>query len=1449
MNDRYGTDINIEKVKLEWNGDIVVDGVLIRDDVQDTLIVATRLQTSILSYSGLIASDLDLGDTTIEDLQLKIVKRAGEDQDNLSIFSKKFSSGDTNSTTVFTLDAPSVQLNNAYLSYTDYNNAGNPVYLEITELNGRADDLSVEGSNVAADLRGLRFRESRDLDLQELSGDLIYSDAGITLDDYTIKTQGSELAGDLEIETPEGWSDFNNAVSWDIRFDNSVIANADIKKFYDGITDTGTTTLTGQLVGPLNNFRINDVNSETTQGIALGGDLQFVNLMEDQDNFRVSGHLDYLTTTRSALANYLPTVLGNTLPPELAKLGLIKSTGTFEVTPNTLTTDMVAITSQGRLEADVFLGNLTQGVLTYKGDVKTQNFNLGAVVGVSDLGRLTADLNLDGRGTDQATLSTAVQGTIQRVEFRGYPYSNIVVNGALRQPVFNGKLSIDDPNVKLDFEGLVDASGVQNQYDFVADIEYANLAKLNLFTRDSIARLQGRVVMDMRGTNLDDVVGEIRFLNASYENENDEYVFDDFDVISKFEGDRRQILIDSPDILTGTIEGNFEVAQVGNLFANAAQSIYSNFEAQVPTEGQDLSFDLKIDNKIVELFFPQVQLGEGTTLSGEVNSSTNSFKLNVVAPRASYNDIVLDELDLQIDTKNPLFNTFLKIESVDGFGYPIEEFRLVNKSVQDTLFFRSEFSGGANATDEFKLSNYYTINDARENVIGLQRSEIEFNDRVWTLNKERAKKTLVLSRDFSDLKLDSIKFTHENQTIGLAGVMRGDTYLDAGASFDNVRLATILPKIDSLAVRGGINGFASLQRRNGAYVPTSDIVVDDIAINDVAYGDLSVQIEGNEALNAFLVDAELVNGKLKSLDIDGELDLVGDQTSLALNARMRDFDLSALSPLGGEALDRLRGLTTGTATIGGTLSAPEIDGQLLVKNGGMRLPYLNLDMDFQNPARITMIDGEFDFGSIQVTDTAYGTTAQIEGAITHDNFTDWGMGLALQTDRFLVLNTKYSEEALYYGTAFVSGTADINGPLSELVIDANVKTEDDTTFIVPISDSVSLGDNSVIYFLSPEEKYARLNGEEIVIEDRKGLTLNLDLEVTPVAEVEVVIDQTYGSTLRARGNGNLLIRINTTGKFEMYGNYLATEGALNYKYGGIVAKNFNLLEDGSISWDGSPYEANINVAASYTTLANPSILLESNTINRRIPTQVILRLNGELLAPNIDYEIQFPTAGSSVESELQYRLEDRQARELQALSLVATGTFFSNAIAAQAVTGNLVETASSVLNGVFSDDNDKVQVGVDYRAGANTPDSETSDRFGITLQSQITDRISVNGTVGVPVGGGVSEQNSVVGDVSVDILLNEEGTLRAQFFNRESDIQLIGERQGYEQGAGLTYSVDFNSFQELWAILFKGKKEDDQVIPADSTPVNEFKPDHTDFTPVKPSKAPQRPEVPDGDGN
>ncbi|WP_337251660.1 translocation/assembly module TamB domain-containing protein [Maribacter halichondriae] len=181
---------------------------------------------------------------------------------------------------------------------------------------------------------------------------------------------------------------------------------------------------------------------------------------------------------------------------------------------------------------------------------------------------------------------------------------------------------------------------------------------------------------------------------------------------------------------------------------------------------------------------------------------------------------------------------------------------------------------------------------------------------------------------------------------------------------------------------------------------------------------------------------------------------------------------------------------------------------------------------------------------------------------------------------------------------------------------------------------------------------------------------------------------------------------------------------------------------------------------------------------------------------------------------MEYRLQDPAVKERNAIFLLAQGSFVSDqsGLTQQAVTGNLLQSASGILNQVLGGNNDKFNLGISYEQGNTIEDFQTDDRLGVTVSTQISDRVLINGKVGVPVGG--ASETVIAGDFEVQVLLNEQGTLSAKFFSRESEIQeYLADRQGSTQGAGLSYEVDFNTFRELFRKIFANRKKDDIEVP------------------------------------
>ena len=220
---------------------------------------------------------------------------------------------------------------------------------------------------------------------------------------------------------------------------------------------------------------------------------------------------------------------------------------------------------------------------------------------------------------------------------------------------------------------------------------------------------------------------------------------------------------------------------------------------------------------------------------------------------------------------------------------------------------------------------------------------------------------------------------------------------------------------------------------------------------------------------------------------------------------------------------------------------------------------------------------------------------------------------------------------------------------------------------------------------------------------------------------------------------------------------------------------------------------------------------------------MLIQLQGNLLKPDDPlFEIQFPNTSGTVASEINYRLADPQRRQLQALSLLSQGIFINEvSVSMEGITNNLYQKASDIFSSLLNEDNNKLQIGVDYLQGDKSAllDIATADRLGFTLSTKLSEKILLNGKIGVPVGG--VEQTLVVGNVQIDFILNEDGTLKAKVFNKENEFRYIGDELGYTQGVGLSYEVDFDTFGTLIQKIIKDPTKEENKLPSVTVEVQE----------------------------
>lgn len=1408
LNETYKTDIQIGQVSITSFGTVKLKQVLVRDHKKDTLIYANRINTNILDVKRLIDGDLLFGKISIDGLLLDMKTYKGEQDTNLDKFIAAFDDGKPSSGK-FLFTANEITLRRSHFILTDYNREI-PKDADFSKLNAVLENFEIHGPNVTTDINRMSFLDHRGLYVRNLESKFSYTKKQILLRNVDLITAHSLFKGNVALNYKrEDFSDFNNKVNFNILVDQASLSTSDVWYFYKEIGRGKNFTLKSHITGTLNNLTAHKLNLTDSKSTQIAGDVNFKNLFgKAHQPFEMKGTFRKVMSDYKHLVQLLPNVLGSKLPTSLKKIGQFNMHGQVDVTVQKLIADFYMTTALGNVESSLQMYDIDNiDNAKYKGNIILETFDMGSFLGKKDLGKVSLNIDVDGQGFIQKYLNTTFSGDIYRLQYNGYNYSKVIVDGNFKNPVFKGKVYINDPNLFLDFNGSANLGRKEIAYNFETQVDYANLKKLNFVKKDSVAVFKGGIKVNVLGNSLDDLKGDVHFTQTAYQNNKDRYYFEDFSLHSEFDTDNvRTISLKSPDIIDGKIMGKFEIGSLRKMLENSAGSLYANYNRNPVKKGQYLKFDFAIYNKIVEVFYPGVAIGKNTHLRGSIDSDTDDFKFNFISPQITAYENTLDNIRIDIDNKNPLFNTYVSLDSIKTKNYKIRDFSLINVTTKDTLYLRSEFKGGENGQDAYSLNLYHTIDAQRNNVVGIQKSELKYNDFMWYLNEyDEADNKIIFDKKLQNFTLDDIALSHENQQVRLNGTLNGRQNKDLNLIFKEVQLERLLPAIDAFKIAGNLNGTVHVKQTNSVYQPASSVKIEQLKLNDIALGTMKLDVTGDNSLQKFFLHSSVENENLKSFTAEGSLDMIDQKTKLNLDLNFEQFNLGVLGNIAKDVISDVRGLASGRANIAGNFDDLDINGRLFVNKAGLKVPYLNVDYQVEDGTIVDVTEKKFIIRDTDISDTKYKTRGQLFGSIGHTNFSDWNLDLNLSSRRILALDTQDSEDAAYFGTAFMDGEATITGPINKLFINVTGKSERGTQVKIPINDAESVSDNNYIRFISKKEKFSNQNGTEKKEKKYDGVELEFDFDITPDAEVEIILDRNSGHGMKGKGFGSLLFKINTLGKFNMWGDFQAYEGTYNFKYGGIINKQFTIKKGGSVTWEGDPMKANLNLEAVYKTSANPAVLVENPSFNKKVDVEVVIGIKGNLSNPSPDFTINFPTVSSVLKSEIQTKLDDKDVRQKQALVLLSTGSFLSvDGLSQTSLTNNIYEKVGDLFGTILNNSDDKINVDVLLVSADRNPGRETDGRVGLTVSTKISDRISINGKFGVPVGG--VNESTVVGDVEVQYRVNEDGTLNLRMFNKENDINYIGQGIGYTQGLGLTYQVDFTTFRQLLYKIFKNQK-------------------------------------------
>ena len=1392
-------EITFDKIRLQWNGKLELTDIFIGDHHSDTLAFIQKIQTSFQDFKKLQQNDFNLNRLDITGVYLNIKKYTDEEAHSLKVLVEKLKRESENQNKAI-LNVGQVDLHDAKFSYNDLNTSRKPILVDSLDIS--AEYLNFTADSLTLQLNALEGKLQSPFQKQiNTNAAVVYSPGNLHLEEWSLSFDKSRINGALSLKGEDNsFRNFNDKGQFDFDLKSSLI---DPKLFGDTpLLSTDSSLISAQFVaqGSLNAFEVKGIKVNHKE-FDFNGDLEVQNILNSKsrswqlDMFDAHLNTEPLFEELDELQRFKPYFAGDTIQLQGVLTAQNKSIA-FELNSENA---WGSIVSQGTLGQGLIDKEFDNKTLELRASLKSIQFLLPSLS--RSAMSMGANIQLDGNleNKENPNLSWEVQDL--NLKTPKFSLDKINLEGNYKDQQSLNTLNVSNELVQLKSDLRFDFTDSIPQYISATNISKWDINRLGLQLGAGKREFKGVILGGFKGNKLDDIEGEFKISAAQITNEKGVVSLNPITVAQQFDQGETKLSILNTDCISGVANGVFKTSELVNLFQQTLHQAYPFLPQKQPEKGQELSFKLKIYKKLLDALYPEFSISENISLKGNISSDLKRSNVTLDTPLLRWNSLQLEQLHFQIDTKNPIYNTFLSVDRITQEYIKGRTFNMISTKLKDTLFFRSEFTNEAKEQIPFELNFYHTMGQDGTSYFGFKKSKFPLGKETWILNPDDTpnQKVSYNSKTKQTVLTDLLAVT-ENQLIEVSGAYLDKNQFNLNLDVDNVILENLLPNSPVFRQSGNADLKVAITRSQSENQLDISAAVADWNINGQQLGQFELNSNGNTQLNTYVVDFNLKKEFNNQMSGNGVWQGLENPT-LNLDLDFYNLNLDFLSPLGRDAVQNIKGAITGNVNLWGPLNQLKHNGILDLKDAQIGIPYLNL-LYKADATQVDLINQDFVFRAVNLKEQAEGTSAFMDGTFSHVNFRDWSLDLQIESDRMLLLNTIQKPESLFFGQGFLNGNLSLTGPTRNLSISMQGTSEEGTSIKIPWAESYGISDNSFVNFIDKNaQRVEDVNTESKELKEIRGIEMDFELDVTNDASIEIVIDQETGSYLSGRGAGNLFMEINTNGKFNMWGDFITYDGIYNFKNLSVIDKKFNVKPGGTIVWEGNPLEAQMDLEAVYNVPggANPALLLDNPNFNKSIPTEVLIRLQGNLLKPDDPvFEIDFPNTSGTLTSEINYRLADPQRSQLQAISLLSQGIFINEvSVSMQGITNNLYQKASDIVSNLIGEENDKLKVGIDYLQGDKSAllDIATEDRLGFTLSTQISDRILLNGKIGVPVGG--VEQTLIVGNIQIDFILNDEGSLRAKVFNKENEFRYIGDELGYTQGVGLSYDVDFNTFKEL----------------------------------------------------
>lgn len=1463
MGEEIGTKIRIGGVDIELFTKVVLEGIYVEDRHQDTLLYAGKFKVDIHQFSYdsrfVSLSGIDLYDATV-----KLKKYPGEKGLSYRFIEQYFKSTDTTKTkepSPWKVNFGTLGLHNIQFAFIDtrWNDVDRGMDYEdirVTGLNALFSDINPMGDSASFRIRQLIGKERSGFTLTGFTALMTVADTFARFDNLLVTTPDSKVNGFLTLsfhDRDDIADDFVHLVTMDAHFSETILQMGDVGYFAPEFLGMNKKFLvTGDVKGTVEHLRCKNMDIRFGEKSHLAGNFSF-NGLPDVENTDMHFKIREALTNRHDLEGIPVAPFGKDdhleLSPSLGRLGDMRFAGSFEGFLHDFVAHGKLGTALGTLSLEnLAMLNLTDSLpVTYTGRVNADAFNLGTFLGETDLGRISGSVSVEGTGfptPDEVVrellekgkrvdpFHATLTGNLSLFEYRGYPYSGIDINdGSIRNNFFEGKLAVNDPNLKMGFKGKADLSGKMPVLDFDAEIDSSSVGKLGFLPKDHEHQLSGNISMHLTGNNIDNIEGLANIENLRYSRDGEMFRFSSLDLVAGTTAQGRRLNLYS-DMLVASVDGQFQLLKL----PGAIDDIMSDFlPAYFPPvsakEKKDLAnqafhwdIQFKKNTRPLQAIVPGLEIAPNTVFSGSFNSNTHVFQSALNSERIVYKGYTAKGIN--IGASNKAGQSYceasgqidrLQMNDTLGLDRFVINLRASNNDLLTKLNWTNTSSKKNNG--EIMMNSHFENQHAIRNSI--LKAEMNLNDSAWSVGPGN-----YVRLDTGRIDIHELVFKSGNQLISLDGAIGENPRDELSVNLKNFNLAylNILSQPRGITLAGYVqSGETGLSDLYHTPIFNSELTFKAVKVNGQLLGDglvLSSYIAPKEAVRLDGYFSRGVKNEdsslVKNIVFEGFYYPKKKENSLDIDADLENIRLEILQPYLKSVCSKLVGQFGGDLHIGGVPEKPAINGKMNIQVRQARIDYLGLNLSaFQQPVIIN--ENDFEFNDFKLTDP-YGDTATVYGHLYHDNFDKFQFDMDFAFEHFMVLNTSEKDNELFYGKVFATGYLNIFGFIDEtLKIDMHAHTdkifdrnkeEVYSVFNIPMSTTSEADNSDFVTIKQPQDTGTIRKKGQI---SASGIDFKLIVDATPDAVVKVIFDKTVGDELVAFGNGTIDMHITPSGEFSMRGQYQVEKGNYNFTMKNVIYVPFELSRGGVISWNGDPYEAQIHADAVYKVTASvePFFLYDSTNqaYHRSYPVDVIMHLDNDLMNPDIGFDISLPTADQNIQETVKSHTQTDLERNRQVLSLMVLSSFMTPSELRQGTDAGvnysnagstlLSNFASGVLNNWLSQINSDLNMEVKYRNGDEVTPQELKLYLGTQL---LNNRITIDGNVGkvnATQSTATGNASQWVGDVNVEYKVTADGHVRVRAFNRSNDNTMMNASSPFTQGVGVFYREDFETWEQL----------------------------------------------------